>query len=215
MAEVATVEPDWTDIEKAYRVGRDPLRTIAQRNGISEGAIRKRARRDGWERDLAGKISAKAEVLVRKSEVRKQVRKDAYLSEKREIEVAATIQAEKIIAHRLELSQWRDIEMQLMTELVATSGNIELMSQIGELMASPDEAGIDKLNELYRKAISLPGRVDSLKKLAEVREKRINLERRVFNIKDDDGDDERVVKIHEIRLVGVRPQGRIIDMEDA
>ena len=56
---VVTDEPDWADIEKAYRAGRETLRAIAERNGITEGAIRKRANRDDW---------------VRKP-VRKQVRK--------------------------------------------------------------------------------------------------------------------------------------------
>ena len=69
-------------------------------------------------------------------------------------------------------------------------------------MASPDEAGIDKLNDLYRKIISLPGRVDMAKKLVETMEKLINAERRVFNIKDDEPP-EKAPTVVEVRLVAL------------
>lgn len=206
---------DWAAIEVEYRKGAMSVRALAAEHGLSDTAIRKKANNLGWERDLAEKIHQKAEALVRAKEVRTQVRANKRITEKREIEVAATIQAEKIMAHRAELTQWRDIEMQLMTELVATSGNIELMSQIGELMAKPDEAGIDKLNDLYRKVITLPGRVDTLKKLAEVREKRINLERRVFNIQDGEAPENPADKITRIVLVAVRPERGVIIEGDA
>jgi uncharacterized protein YjcR len=50
------VKPDWEAIETAYRAGMMSLREIAAQHGISEGAIRKRAKRDDWSRDLAAKV---------------------------------------------------------------------------------------------------------------------------------------------------------------
>ncbi|CZW65294.1 Uncharacterised protein [Enterobacter hormaechei] len=38
-------KPDWEAIETAYRAGVMSLREIASQHGISEGAIRKRAKR--------------------------------------------------------------------------------------------------------------------------------------------------------------------------
>lgn len=45
--------PDWEAIELDYRAGIKTLRQIAEENGITHGAINKRAKRDGWERDLS------------------------------------------------------------------------------------------------------------------------------------------------------------------
>ncbi|MGQ0422476.1 hypothetical protein ACT4US_31470, partial [Bacillus sp. HC-Mk] len=62
-------------------LGGTSLREIASQHGISEGAIRKRAKRDDWSRDLNAKIQQKADDLVRKQEVRKQVRNESNFSE--------------------------------------------------------------------------------------------------------------------------------------
>lgn len=44
---------DWERIELDYRAGIKTLRQIAEEHGITHGAINKRAKRDGWERDLS------------------------------------------------------------------------------------------------------------------------------------------------------------------
>jgi len=43
-------KPDWEAIETAYRAGALSLREIGAQYGVTEGAIRKRAKRDGWVR---------------------------------------------------------------------------------------------------------------------------------------------------------------------
>lgn len=74
--------PDWEKIELDYRAGIKTLRQIAGENGITEGAIRKRAKRDDWTRDLSERIQEKAEQLVRNEAVRNLVRKESSVSER-------------------------------------------------------------------------------------------------------------------------------------
>ncbi len=76
-------KPDWEAIETAYRAGVMSLREIASQHGISEGAIRKRAKRDDWSRDLNAKIQQKADDLVRKREVRRTVRNEKHFDRTR------------------------------------------------------------------------------------------------------------------------------------
>ena len=52
----STKAVDWERIELDYRAGIKTLRQIAEENGISHVAINKRAKRDGWTRDLSAKI---------------------------------------------------------------------------------------------------------------------------------------------------------------
>ncbi|MCZ5436528.1 hypothetical protein O5476_02785 [Escherichia coli] len=43
-------KPDWEAIESAYRAGVLSLRDIGEKYGVTEGAIRKRAKKLGWVR---------------------------------------------------------------------------------------------------------------------------------------------------------------------
>ena len=89
-------KPGWEAIETAYRAGVMSLREIASQHGISEGAIRKRAKRDDWSRDLNAKVKERADDLVRKAEVRKQVRSEVTLNERVLIEATAVAALEKL-----------------------------------------------------------------------------------------------------------------------
>lgn len=76
---------DWERIEAEYRAGVLSLREIARARGCTEGAIRKKAKACGWDRDL----SAKIEQAVRNREVRNRVRKLTATAEKDIIEANA------------------------------------------------------------------------------------------------------------------------------
>lgn len=177
---------DWDRIEIDYRAGIKTLREIANEHGITEGAIRKRAKRDDWKRDLAAKVRAKAQDLVRKEQVRKEVRgNEAYQASEREtIEVEAQVQARIELAHRTDVPRGRKLVMSLIDELEHQTDNRALYEELAELMHAPDDKGVDRLNDLYRKVISHGNRTDSAKKLADALKTLVDLERRVFRIDD-------------------------------
>ena len=97
-------KPDWEKIEAEYRAGVFSIREIAGQHGVSDTAIRKRAKAHGWDRDLSEKITAKADALVRTQEVRAQVRTEAAVSERELIEANAQAVASVRMAHRAEIS---------------------------------------------------------------------------------------------------------------
>jgi hypothetical protein len=67
-------------------------------------------------------------------------------------------------------------------ELEFQTGNAELLKGLGELMFQPDENGIDKLNQMYQKVISLGSRTTTVKALAESLRGLIGLEREAFGL---------------------------------
>ena len=157
-------KPDWEAIETAYRAGVMSLREIASQHGISDTAIRKRAKKDGWSRDLAAKIQAKADDLVRRREVRTKVRTENATSERELIEATAEVIATVRMEHRGDIRRARELTNTLFDELAGECGNVAALEDLGEMMRSPDDKGMDKLNDLYHKIISLPSRVKSDRK---------------------------------------------------
>lgn len=177
-------KPDWEAIETAYRAGVMSLREIASQHGISEGAIRKRAKRDDWSRDLNAKIQQKADDLVRKQEVRKQVRNESTLTERVLIEATAEVIATVRMEHRGDIRRARELTNTLFDELGAQCADVSSLEQLGDIMFEPDDKGRDRLNEIYQKIISLPSRVKSMKDLSDSLKTLIGLEREAYSIEN-------------------------------
>ena len=176
-------KPDWEAIETAYRAGVMSLREIASQHGISEGAIRKRAKRDDWSRDLNAKVKERADDLVRK-----QVRSEVTFNERVLIEATAEVIANVRMEHRGDIKRARQITNALFDELGAECADVAALEKLGELMFDPDDKGQDKLNEIYHKVISMPERVKSVKALSDALKNLIGLERQAYDIDGPEGD---------------------------
>jgi hypothetical protein len=190
MAQPKKAAPDWERIEADYRAGLLSVREIAASQGITHGAINKRAKRDGWERDLSARIQAKADALVSKREVSSQVSTEKVVTDRLIVEANAEIIANIRMAHRTDISKSRGLVMALLTELEHQTEHRDLYEKLGVLMMQPDDNGRDKLYEAYTKAMSLGGRTSTMKSLSDSLKTLIGLEREAYNIGSEppDGD---------------------------
>jgi hypothetical protein len=157
--------PDWETIEGDFRAGIKTLRQIANEQGVTHVAINKRARKYGWDRDIAAKVRAKAEALVTKKavtkEVTKEVTKNNLVTEREIVDANASVQAEIILAEREDTRRARATTMRLFDEFEA----------LGE--AATDDP-----------VKSLDARSRIVQKLTDALKTQIDLERRVFRIED-------------------------------
>ena len=113
------VAPDWERIEFDYRAGVRSLREIAGEHGISHVAINKRAKKDGWSRDLSAKIQAKADELVTKELVTTPVTTENRISEREVVDANAQAIVQVRMTHRKDIARSRNIVMAMMAELEA------------------------------------------------------------------------------------------------
>ncbi|VVM37667.1 hypothetical protein PS631_00116 [Pseudomonas fluorescens] len=183
-------QPDWEAIERAYRAGVLSVREIAAAHEVSHTAINKRAKRDGWDRDLKAKIKAKADALVSKREVSTEVSSKQAETEREIIELNAEVIANIRMAHRGDISRSRRLTNKLLDELEGLTDNRHLFEELGELMRNPDDNGQDKRNDLYNKIIDLPGRTKTMKELAETLKTLVALERQAYDLDVKQGGSE-------------------------
>ena len=176
---------DWERIELNYRAGIKTLRDIASEHDISHVAINKRAKRDGWIRDLTAKIQAKAAELVNRSLVNKSVTKEQKILESEIVTANAVNNATIEIKQRADVTFGRGVINSLMQELKEQIDKRVELVDLGEMMRNPDVYGNDKLNDQYMKMVSFGGRVDSAKKLADANKVQVELERRVYKLDTD------------------------------
>lgn len=179
-------EVDWFYVEKEFRAGIRPLRDIASDAGITEGAIRKRAKRDQWSRNLHAKIQARAEEKVRKEAVvRVPSTQLTPVDEETVVEANSDLQFQVRMNHRRGLDKLRSVKDKLVAQIEQAVDNFVDLQEVIEMARSPDENGMDKANDALRKAMGRSGVVDDLKKLAEIDEKVRKGEREAFGIADD------------------------------
>lgn len=180
-----TAGADWERIELDYRAAVKTLRQIAEEHGITHGAINKRAKRDGWTRDLSAKIHAKADALVSKAAVSSEVSKESKIAERQVVEANAQAVADIRLGHRRDIRRARTLTNALLDELEKQTDpdTLAMLSELGELLHSPDEkTGRDRINELYHAVISLPERSKTMKTLAESLQKLVDMERTAFGM---------------------------------
>ena len=177
---------DWERIEADYRAGVKSLREIASEHDVSAPAIHKRAKRDGWMRDLSGRIQAKAEELVNKAEVNASVNTEKAVTDRAIVEANAQAIANVRLAHRKDIASARSLAMSLLQELQHQTGDNDLYAQLGEILFQDGEDGQNKRLDLFNRVLALPGRIDSMKKLAETLKNLIGLEREAYGLKADD-----------------------------
>ena len=179
--------PDWERIEADYRAGILSLREIAELNpGTNHVAITRKAKREGWTRDLAGKIKAKADELVTRNAVTPAVTIRDSVSERKIIEANAEAIVQVRLSHRQDIRRGRAVVVSLLDELELTCGpaNAALLEELGEVMRKEDQNGQDKRNDLYNKLMSMPGRVKAMKDLGDALKNLIGLEREAYSLDD-------------------------------
>lgn len=176
---------DWERIELDYRAAIKTLRQIADEHGITHGAINKRAKRDGWERDLNQKIHAKADALVSKAAVSSEVSADTKLQERVLIDGNAQAVANVRLGHRHDARRVRQLTNRLMDELEQQTdpATLDKLRDLAAAGLTPGEKSVrDRYRELLDAVISLPERSKTLKVLVESLRVVVDMERTAFGM---------------------------------
>lgn len=127
---------DWESVEASYRSGSPSVRALADAHGLTEGAIRKKATKEGWTRDLTSKVLA----ATKEKLVRAQVRSESTQRTDAEIvEDESELRAGLVLAHRTGLAQWRTIS----NKLSAFLSSVEVTEDNHGDFARSLNAGVD------------------------------------------------------------------------
>jgi len=209
-------EEMWDGIWNKYNTGLTTVADIAREFGVSESAIKTKAKEDGWVRDLAAQINAEAAKQMAMSEAateaaaRRKLIADAKKVEKLPIAnpneeqiigIVAKNQVNIIIEERKDVAIARSVVTKLYEEL---SGQIAEGDKLNQLIAQVDELTDATYNEkthLRKKLehiIGFGGRVDNCVKLVNALKNMIELERKVNKINDQDSEEaaEKRVKLN-------------------
>lgn len=174
-------QPDWEAIERAFRAGALSIRNIADRNGVSDTAIRKKAKALSWERDLSEQVRKE----VRNKLVRGEVRDDQCANHERDAEIveeAAEEGATVVRSHRRDIRKASNLANLLMDDLLTTIQRREEIEEEIEAETSEDSNGMRRATMLS--AVSLPSNAKTLFQLSSAMKNLQVLERTAFGLDD-------------------------------
>ncbi|QRF60240.1 hypothetical protein [Variovorax paradoxus] len=168
----------WPTIEADFRAGIKSIRQIAREHGLSETAIRKRAKAEDWTRDLSAAIQAKADDLVRREAVRNEVRAANQIPDKVVVDANANAVYRVQMAHRAGLTKLSALRDGLLSELEQAATPTAAPAP----EAADGEKGEDAADPQPAPGLTLPTRIAALKQLSEVDEKIRRGEREAYGI---------------------------------
>jgi hypothetical protein len=179
---------DFDYAESQYRENTKTIEQIADEIGVTRAALFDHISKNGITRDLGAAIKNRTMEMLTGDIIDANGR----LPTKQEdlIEINAAMQAAIVRSHRADIDRFRRLAMGLLQELEGMTTYQDVFEDLGTVLRSEDKYGNDKLNDAYKKVISLPGRTDTLKKLGDTLKTLIMLERQAFGMKDDFEDED-------------------------
>ncbi len=113
-AQRATI--DWEAIEREYRAGQLSVREIARSHDVTDAGIRKRAKHEGWSRDLTEKVRQAAKDAVVRNAVRGELSREPA-DEAETVQTFASRGARAIEGHLARAERLKLLADKLTTEL--------------------------------------------------------------------------------------------------
>ena len=147
---------DWEKVEAEYRAGQFSVSEIGRRNGVSHTAINKKAKAEGWLRDLADKVRQAVSAKLVSDRV-------SNINVRETIEAASQRGADVILAHRADIARLRRIANALAERLERKVSGEEVE---GYCLGDRESAG------------------DLLEKLSRIDTRVVQLERQAFNLNE-------------------------------
>ena len=170
---------DWERIEVQYRAGLLSTREIAAQHRVSHTAINKRAKTEGWDRDLSARIRARAEAVVSKAEVSAEVSNAKLATDREVVEAAGNLVASIHLTQRSDIKRARAVGMKLLAELEAQTDELDLVEQLADAIRDDDP---EKRLDALERVISLGSRTKVAKDLADTLKNLVGLEREAYGI---------------------------------
>lgn len=188
---------DWDAVERDYRTGKFTLRELEAKHGPSYAEISRRAKKQGWTKDLREVIKQATDAALLREAVT-EAQKDVTQT----VLVTAELNKQVILKHRGDIEQTNALAMAMLEELkLATHKPQEIQELFEKVTGDLSGPALTAAQAQFKDFMRVHSRVGSVHKLADTLAKLQTLERKAFGIGEDgDGPPEAVEPIFNITL---------------
>ena len=180
---------DWEAIEREYRAGQLSIREIASQHGISDTAIRKKAKAKGWARDLTEQVQKRVRSETVRSAVRESNANVDTEDDDQVVQAFGERGSEVNAIHRNDTRMGRELVETMFAELQQQCAGPEVTQAAVEQYADEQELN-GQARSFAMKAISLPGRASTLRDLSQSLQRLVALERQAYSLDEKGRSDD-------------------------
>lgn len=177
-------EVDWEKLEREFRMGKMTYAEMANEFGVNSSTIFRRAKKEGWTRDLSALVrqETRAHISAQIVAHAQETHKDRISGDAKAVEIEAISNAMLAADHERVGAKSRalfEVAIDQIAKELSDMPSLETLA-IAVSQNSPDaEAGL-------RKVLALPSLVDAAKKATEGAAKAIDVERKSRNMDEAD-----------------------------
>ena len=181
---------DWDAIRRQHRLGKKSNTQLSDEFKVSVSSIGRRAKAEGWVVDKSDEVDAVTNSLLIQN-ASGNANPNATPSAL-EIKAAAQTNADVVLKHRRLIGRTQSLFTTLLEELEVASDRegSALIEQLAELAYPPKDGETEeqaaqrqaRVAKMLRNLLDGGARIDSAKKLTEMLEKLVRLEREAFGI---------------------------------
>jgi len=176
---------DWEAVERDYRTGQFTLKELETKHGAGFSDISKRAKREGWTKDLREVVRQATSAAVI-AETTKTITKTSQTATTNVVLAAAEVAKDVILRHRAELSTARDLANTMLAEVALHTVRPEILESLVEQATDgEDPKERTRLLDKLREAMSIHSRGATLQRLADTLLKLHQGERKAFQLEDE------------------------------
>lgn len=200
---------DWQAIERDYRTGRFTDQELADKHGsiVTRQAISKKAREQGWTKDLSREVRQATKASVIRAQVAEAVAADvaadvaqscadATSSTTNAVLAAAELNKQVILSHRKSLKSAQEVAGELLLELSEQRLLLEHKELLAQVLAGAGAEPVDVAlaQSAIQRTLALGNRGKTFKAITDAIVNLQNAERVAFGLdeKDDDPDKDSV-----------------------
>ncbi|MEQ6329197.1 hypothetical protein VLF92_12840 [Pseudomonas chengduensis] len=190
---MADNKPDWEAIHNEYRAGQLSNVMLGKKYGVSEGMIRKKAKAENWQKDLAGAVRAQVKEKLVREEVRAPNARDNEI-----VEAAANTGADVVRRHRRDIAKGHGLVSMLFAQLEQAATHREEIEDAIYEETKQDE-NTRRRNQMM-KMVGLPTHAGVLRDLSTALKNLIPLERQAYNLDEQEHEEPYEERLR--RLMG-------------
>lgn len=181
---------DWDKIRRDYELGNLSIRELAKLHNINKGTISEKAKRQGWvTKGALAQVRARAQANLLRSGT-----DGSRGAMSIDIDAAAAEVADVIRYHRQSTARGRIIVDNLLKRLHSVVHHIPDLQLFYDKRTAESEDE-DALSRAILKLVNLGEHAGTVRELSVAMKNLIDLERRAFNIGDDNGESEKPIDI--------------------